>query len=117
MTLKIGLVGTGNVAKSNYIPCLAGQEDVELGYYNRTKAKADAVAAEFGGEAFDTLEALLTWSPDSVFVLTRERSYLLRLRLSGFAVRSGSFVEQAEYQVVLRASHRHVKQPLLLKIL
>ena len=76
MTLKIGLVGTGNVAKGNYIPCLAGQEDVELGYYNRTKAKADAVAAEFCGEAFDTLEALLAWSPDSVFVLTRETERL-----------------------------------------
>ena len=76
MTLKIGLVGTGNVAKGNYIPCLAGQEDVDLGYYNRTKAKADAVAAEFCGEAFDTLEALLAWSPDSVFVLTRETERL-----------------------------------------
>ena len=76
MTLKIGLVGTGNVAKGNYIPCLAGQEGVELGYYNRTKAKADAVAAEFCGEAFDTLEALLAWSPDSVFVLTRETERL-----------------------------------------
>ena len=76
MTLKIGLVGTGNVAKGNYIPCLAGQEDVDLGYYNRTKGKADAGAAEFGGEAFDTLAALLVWSPDSVFVLPRETERL-----------------------------------------
>ena len=33
MILKIGIVGTGNVAKRNYIPCLAGQEDVQLGSY------------------------------------------------------------------------------------
>ena len=59
--MKIALAGTGNVAKRNYIPCLAAQEDVELGYYNRTSAKAEAVAAEFGGEVFD-----------SIFVLTRE---------------------------------------------
>lgn len=59
--MKIALAGTGNVAKRNYIPCLAAQEDVELGYYNRTSAKAEAVAAEFGGEVFH-----------SIFVLTRE---------------------------------------------
>ena len=51
MTLRIALVGTGNVAKRNYVPCLAEREDVELGYYNRTRAKADAIAAEFGGVA------------------------------------------------------------------
>lgn len=76
MTLKIGIVGTGNVAKRNYIPCLAGQEDVQLGYYNRTKEKADAVAAEFGGDVFDSLAALVAWAPDSIFVLTRESERL-----------------------------------------
>ena len=76
MTLKIGVVGTGNVAKRNYIPCLAGQEDVQLGYYNRTTAKAEASAAEFGGEVFDSLAALIAWAPDSVFVLTRETERL-----------------------------------------
>ena len=70
--MKIALAGTGNVAKRNYIPCLAAQEDVELGYYNRTSAKAEGVAAEFGGEVFDSLDALATWDPDSIFVLTRE---------------------------------------------
>ena len=70
--MKIALAGTGNVAKRNYIPCLAAQEDVELGYYNRTSAKAEAVAAEFGGEVFDSLDALAAWDPDSIFVLTRE---------------------------------------------
>ena len=72
MTLRIALVGTGNVAKRNYVPCLAEREDVELGYYNRTRAKADAIAAEFGGVVFDSLEALSAWNPDSIFVLTRE---------------------------------------------
>ena len=73
--MKIALAGTGNVAKRNYIPCLAAQEDVELGYYNRTSAKAEAVAAEFGGEVFD-----------SIFVLTREtdrRDLLQRAKAQG----------------------------------
>ena len=72
MTLKIALVGTGNVAKRNYVPCLSYQEDVELGYYNRTRTKAEAIAEEFGGAVFDSLEALTAWNPDSIFVLTRE---------------------------------------------
>lgn len=76
MTLKIGIFGTGSVAKRNYIPCLAGQQDVELGYYNRTRAKANAVAAEFGGEIFDSPAALAAWSPDAIFVLTRETERL-----------------------------------------
>ena len=76
MHLKIGIVGTGNVAKRNYIPCLSNDEHVELGYYNRTAAKATALAAEFGGQVFDTLEMLMAWEPDAVFVLTRETERL-----------------------------------------
>ena len=72
MGLKIGVVGTGNVAKGNYIPCLAAQEDVSLGYVNRTISKAEAVAAEFGGQVFGSLADLMKWSPDTVFVLTHE---------------------------------------------
>lgn len=72
MALKIGVVGTGQVARRNYLPCLAGEEDVSLGYFNRTGARAGEAAGEFGGAAFDSVEALLAWEPDAVFVLTRE---------------------------------------------
>ena len=44
MSLKIGIVGTGNVAQRNYVPCLAAEEDVTLGYYNRTREKAVTIA-------------------------------------------------------------------------
>ena len=74
--LKIGIVGTGNVARRNYLPCLSAQDDVELGYYNRTRAKADAVAEEFGGKAFDSVAQLVDWSPDAVMVLTKETDRL-----------------------------------------
>jgi predicted dehydrogenase len=72
LSLKIGIVGTGSVAKRNYLPCLATQEDMSLGYYNRTRSKADEVAGEFGGTVYDSLEALVDWSPDAVMVLTKE---------------------------------------------
>ena len=72
MVLKIGVVGIGNVARANYIPCLAAQEDVALGYVNRTVSKARAVACESSGQVFASLAELMAWSPDAVFVLTRE---------------------------------------------
>jgi predicted dehydrogenase len=76
LSLKIGIVGTGSVARRNYLPCLAEQEDVELGYTNRTPSKADAVADEFGGSVFDSVESLVQWSPDAVMVLTKETDRL-----------------------------------------
>ena len=76
MGLKIGIVGTGKVAQRNYVPCLAGEDDVSLGYYSRTKAKAEAIAEEFGGQVFASMAGLIEWGPDAVFVLTRETERL-----------------------------------------
>lgn len=70
--MKIAIVGTGKVARGNYIPYLAEQEDVELLYANRTVDRAVECAEEFGGTAFPTLEALLDLDPDAVLVLTSE---------------------------------------------
>jgi predicted dehydrogenase len=70
--LRIAVVGTGKVAQRNYLPGLAATADVSLGYYNRTRAKADECATKFGGQAFGSLAALMAWDPDAVLVLTRE---------------------------------------------
>lgn len=71
--LKIGIIGTGKVTQGNYLPCLAADPEVSLGYYNRAASKAKECAARFGGEAFATLAGLMDWQPDSVMVLTREQ--------------------------------------------
>jgi len=71
MSLKIAVVGTGKVAQ-NYLTAIAKREDVTLSYYNRTREKADAAAATFGGTVFDSLPALLADEPDSILVLTAE---------------------------------------------
>jgi predicted dehydrogenase len=70
--LKIAIVGTGKVARQNYLPYLAGQPDVVLVYYNRTREKAEQCAAEFGGDIFSTLDELAAWNPTTVLVLTKE---------------------------------------------
>jgi predicted dehydrogenase len=72
MGLKIGILGTGKVASSNYLPFLSRQADVSLLYHSRTRTKAEACAEEFGGRVVDSALALLDEEPDAILVLTRE---------------------------------------------
>jgi predicted dehydrogenase len=74
--LKIGVVGAGKVARANYLPCLAADAGVTIGYYSRSRDKAAACAEQFGGAVFETPAALLAWQPDAVLVLTRETQRL-----------------------------------------
>ena len=78
--MKIGIIGTGNVATKNYLPVFTAHDDVSLCYYNRTKSKATACAEQFGGQVVDSISELVAWAPDSVFVLTSEhhRAEVLR---------------------------------------
>ncbi|MES2461928.1 MAG: Gfo/Idh/MocA family oxidoreductase [Armatimonadota bacterium] len=72
MTLRIAIIGTGKVARDNYIPYLAGQPDVTLAYYNRTESTAHEIAMAFGGEVLPSLEAVADWEPTTALVLTSE---------------------------------------------
>ena len=74
--LKVAVVGTGSVARKNYLPFLSRDTEVSLGYYNRTADKARACADEFGGRAFDSVAELMDWDPDTALVLTRETQRL-----------------------------------------
>ena len=70
--MRIAIVGTGHVAKDCYLPFLSSQKDVELSYFSRTAAKAQACATAFGGKVCGSLAELLGTDPDAVFVLTNE---------------------------------------------
>lgn len=72
MTIHVAIVGTGKVADQNYLPYIVQNEDVVLSYYNRTRAKAEAVAAKFGGRVADSIADLMDDKPDTVLVLTSE---------------------------------------------
>src|SRR5258708_22366334 len=72
VTFKVAVVGTGNVAQKNYLPFLARQQDITLSYYNRTRAKAELCADTFGGWVADSIDSLMSASPDIVFVLTNK---------------------------------------------
>jgi predicted dehydrogenase len=72
MALKVALLGAGNVARNSYLPYLSRRAGVELSYYSRTRARAEACAADFGGSVAASLEELLAAEPDTVLVLTHE---------------------------------------------
>lgn len=72
MTLKIAIIGTGNVARQSYLPYLSKRQDVQLSYYSRTGAKAQACAQDFGGHVAGSVRELMAEDPDAVLVLTDE---------------------------------------------
>jgi len=72
MAVKVAIVGTGNVARNNYLPHLVKNEDVTLSYYNRTRSKAEEVARQYGGRVTGSMEEIMADQPDTVLVLTRE---------------------------------------------
>ncbi|TFH14950.1 MAG: Gfo/Idh/MocA family oxidoreductase [Lentisphaerales bacterium] len=72
MPVKIAVVGTGNVARNNYLPYLSKQKDVVLTYYSRTRSKAEACVGIFGGRVANSIRELLADEPDAVLVLTAE---------------------------------------------
>ncbi|XHR30928.1 MAG: Gfo/Idh/MocA family protein [Chthoniobacteraceae bacterium] len=71
-SLRLAIVGTGQVATGNYLPVLREQKDVVLGMYNRDPSKAEKAANAFNGEHLASIEAVAKWNPASVFVLTSE---------------------------------------------
>jgi len=80
MPLRLGIVGTGNVARQQYLPFLSRQDDVELMYLNRTRSKADACAESFGGRVVDSVAGLVSAEPDAILVLTHETQRLAASR-------------------------------------
>ena len=72
-TIRLGVVGLGNVAQNNYLPYLSRQENVELFCCSRDPEKAKACAARFGIHACTTLEELAGMHLDAVFILTLEQ--------------------------------------------
>ncbi|MBV9867594.1 MAG: Gfo/Idh/MocA family oxidoreductase [Abitibacteriaceae bacterium] len=92
MALKIAVIGTGKVNRDNYIPYLASQSDIELGYYNRTHSTAPQVAEQFGGTVFSSLDEVAQWDPTAALILTSETiRYEIGMQLIGSGIRKVFF--------------------------
>ena len=60
----IGIIGCGKIAQVRHIPEYAENKDAQLlGFYDINKARAAALAEQYGGTAYETVEDLLA-NPD-----------------------------------------------------
>ena len=72
MSIKIAVIGTGKVARNNYLPFLSMEKDVALTYFSRTRSKAETCANLFGGCVVETIDDIHADNPDAILVLTPE---------------------------------------------
>jgi predicted dehydrogenase len=72
MSMKIAVIGTGKVARNNYLPFLSKEKDVVLTYFSRTRSKAEACAQAFGGRVVEAIDDIHANDPDAILVLTPE---------------------------------------------
>ncbi len=72
MSIKIAVIGTGKVARNNYLPFLSKEKDVVLTYFSRTRSKAEECVQEFGGRVVEAMDDVHANDPDAILVLTPE---------------------------------------------
>ena len=75
--IKIGIIGCGKIAQQRHIPEYVDNPNAELtAYYDLNLQRTKEMAAKFGGEAFETYEALLqSKDVDAVSVCTANFSH------------------------------------------
>jgi len=72
MSITIAVIGTGSVARNNYLPFLSKEKDVVLTYFSRTQSKAEECAKVFGGRVVEAIDDIHANEPDAILVLTPE---------------------------------------------
>jgi predicted dehydrogenase len=73
--VRIGLIGAGAIMRLSHGPVIQKSPDAELvAVFDRDLSRAEAITADFGGKAFDNLEAMLDkGGVDAVVVATPNR--------------------------------------------
>lgn len=74
--MKVGIIGCGKIAEVRHAPEFHENPHCLLaGYYNHTPEKAAALARQYGGQVYDSVEALLDSGIDAVSVCTSNSSH------------------------------------------
>lgn len=75
--IRVAIIGCGKIAQVRHIPEYADNPNVELvGYYDFNLERAKALANEYGGKAYDTVEELLANSDiDAVSVCVANNAH------------------------------------------
>lgn len=91
MMLKVGIIGCGKIAQVRHIPEYVGSGKAEIvGFYDRTKERAEAMAAKFGGRAYGSYQELLEdQTMDAVSVCVANHSHA---KVTMDALRAGKHV-------------------------
>lgn len=73
--VRTGLVGAGAIMRLSHAPTVTASDRAELvAVFDRDRGRAEALTGEFGGRAFDELEAMLAMADlDAVIVATPNR--------------------------------------------
>ncbi|MCQ9179225.1 Gfo/Idh/MocA family oxidoreductase [Streptomyces sp. IBSBF 2953] len=79
---RIGIIGTGDIARKVYLPLLIGNPEVEIvALASRTRGKADALARKYRLDTVvNNVEELLRLRPDMVFVHASTSSHFELVR-------------------------------------
>lgn len=75
--IRVGIIGCGRITQRRHAPEFARNPQTELvGYYNRTPSRAEALAREYGGRVYESIDALLADSSiDAVSVCTANSTH------------------------------------------
>ena len=74
--MKVGIIGCGKIAEVRHAPEYHENPHCQLaGYYNHTRERAEALAKQYGGSVYDSVEALLESGIDAVSVCTSNDSH------------------------------------------
>ena len=74
--LKVGIIGCGKITEVRHAPEYAENPNVEIvGFYDYFPEKARAMAEQYGGRAFESMEALLASDVDAVSVCVANDSH------------------------------------------
>ena len=89
--IRVGIIGCGKIAQVRHLPEYASNPNVQLvGYYDKKLARAQEMAAKYGGTAYENYFDLLQ-NPeiDAVSVCVENRSHA---EISTAALYSGKHV-------------------------
>jgi virulence factor len=71
MSMRVGVIGLGGIARKGYLPLLTSWEGVDLLLCSRNPAAVEALKAQYRvARGAASLDELLRWGPEAVFVLT-----------------------------------------------
>ena len=96
-TLRVGIIGCGQICRVRHAPEYSENPRCQIaGFYDVDPVRAQAMAKQYGGKAFDSVEALLDADIDAVSVCSANTDHR---RSAIMAMERGKHVRKAAGRV------------------